>query len=100
MTINSVYPWGEVFQLKLLAFFLQDPERMYDVVEPQFFTGNPLFVEISRVAKTALKDARHVKLERHTLEELLRATVGEAESWSLYKKTLKPLYTRSFEDKK
>src|SRR5260370_23207498 len=99
MTINSVYPWGEVFQLKLLAFFLQDPERMYDVVEPQFFTGNPVFVEICRVAKTALKDARNSKLDRHTLVELLRPTVGGEDSWGLYKKTVKRLYKLHIGDK-
>lgn len=97
--IDSTYPWGQVFQLRLLAFFLQDPETLYDIVEPQFFSASPLFVEICRVAKAVFKCARHAKLERHTLIELLRPTVGEAESWSLYKKTVKTLYKLDIGDK-
>lgn len=34
---------AEVFQPKLLAFFLQDPERVYGVVQPRFFFAS-LFV--------------------------------------------------------
>lgn len=44
------YPWDETFRLTLLAYLLRDPQKIYDVVEPQHFSS-PVLVEICRILK-------------------------------------------------
>jgi len=97
MADNS-YPWGESFQIRLLVYLIKDPEQVYDLIEPQFFTS-PIFVEICRVVKEALKVSKNALLSKPTLKELLRATVGREDSWPLYKETLKRLYEIELADK-
>ncbi len=90
--IGDSYAWSEAFQLRLLVYLLRDPEKMFDIVEPQFFTS-PILVEISRIMKEAY--AAHGKqnqISRETLTELVRATMGEKDSWRLYRRTIKSLY--------
>ena len=98
MPIGNGYEFDGVFQLRLLTYLIRDPEQIYDLVEPQYFTS-PIFVEIGRVVKDALKNDRSSKLHRHTLIELLRRTVGEEDSWSLFKKTVKRIYKLELGDK-
>jgi hypothetical protein len=52
MAVDLTYQWGEVFQLRLLSYLIRDPEKMFDLVESQFFTS-PMFVEISRVRRVS-----------------------------------------------
>jgi len=98
MPVSPEYVYGEVFQMRLLSYLLRDPEKIFDLVEPQYFTS-PLFVEICRVAKKALKNDRSSKLHRHTLIELLRQTVGDDDAWPLYKSTVKEIYSLELRDK-
>lgn len=98
--VDRIYPWNEVFQFRLLAFLLQDPERLFDVVEPQFFTGNPALVEISRILKEAYSaHGKQVQISRSTLTELVRETMGGSDAWSFYKKTIRKLYKTHLTDK-
>ena len=97
--MNDSYPFGEDFQFRLLTYLLKDPEKMCDLVEPQFF-GSPILVEISRILKEAYAaHGKQVRVSRSTLIELVRATMGEQDSWSLYKRTIKKLYKTHLTDK-
>jgi hypothetical protein len=97
--IGEFYSWNETFQLRLLAYLLRHPEKMFDLVEPQFFSS-PVLVEISRIMKEAYSTyGRQTKISRSTLIELVRATMGEQDSWRLYKKTIKELYDVPLTDK-
>jgi hypothetical protein len=97
--IGESYVWDEHFQLRLLAYLLKDPEKLYDVVQPQFFTS-PMLVEISRIMKeNYAAHGKQIQIPRSTLTELVRATMGEQDSWSLYKKTVKKLYETKLTDK-
>jgi hypothetical protein len=97
--IESTYPWDETFQFRLLAYLLKDPEKMYDVVEPQFFDG-PILTEISRIMKeTYASHGRQTQISRSTLIELVRATMGETDAWPVYKKTIRKLYKTHLTDK-
>src|ERR1700676_73018 len=97
--ISPLNPWNETFQLRLLTYLLKDPEKMYDIVEPQFFSS-PVLTEISRILKEAYAaHGKQVRVSRSTLIELVRATMGESDAWSLYKKTVKKLYETHLTDK-
>ncbi len=97
--IGNDYAWNETFQLRLLAYLIQDPERMYDIVEPQWF-ASPVLVEISRILKeNYAAHGKQTQIPRSTLIELVRATMGETDAWPLYKKTVKKLYKITLPDK-
>ena len=97
--IGEFYNWSGTFQLRLLAYLLRDPEKMFDLVEPQFFSS-PVLVEISRIMKeTYAAHGKQLQISRSTLTELVRATRGEQDSWKLYKKTIKELYDTPLTDK-
>jgi AAA domain len=97
--VRESYQWSEAFQLRLLAYLLEDPEKMYDVVEPQFF-GTPVLVEISRILKEAYAaHGKQTHVSKSTLIELVRETMGESDAWSIYKKTIKKLYKTTVPDK-
>src|ERR1700733_3779808 len=98
--VDRHYPWNEVFQLRLLTFLVQDPEKIADLMEPQFFTGNPVLVEISRILKDAYAaHGKQSRVSRSTFTELVRATMGKSDAWSLYKKTIRKLYKTELTDK-
>jgi replicative DNA helicase len=98
--IGEGYQWNEDFQMRLLAYLMKDPEKMFDIVEPQFFSGNPMLVEIARILKeNYAAHGKEIQIPRTTLTELVRATMGEQDSWSLYRKTIKKLYKIKLTDK-
>jgi hypothetical protein len=97
--IGDSFAWSEAFQLRLLVYLLRDPEKTYDVVEPQFFSS-PVHVEISRILKeTYAAHGKQIQISRETLTELVRVTMGEKDSWKLYKRTVKELYEIPLTDK-
>jgi hypothetical protein len=96
---DDFYAWGEAFQLRLLVYLLRDPEKTYDIVEPQFFSS-PIHTEISRILKeTYAAHGKQIQISRETLIELVRATMGEKDHWKLYKHTIKELYKIPLTDK-
>ncbi|MGH9729995.1 MAG: AAA family ATPase [Candidatus Acidiferrales bacterium] len=94
MTFNS-YPWGEVFQLRLLSALVKYPESVVHVVEPQFFT-NPIHSDVARVIQEVYEkhSAKTTKLSRTTLKELVKSSLSrkERKNWALYKKAIKAIY--------
>jgi hypothetical protein len=97
--ISEFYKWSETFQLRLLTYYLRDPEKLYDVIEPQWFSS-PIHKEISRILKDVYTaHGKDIRVSRSTLTELVRATMGEQDSWSLYKKTIKELYELKLMDR-
>ncbi len=96
---DDFYAWGEAFQLKLLVSLLRDPKNTCDIVEPRFFSS-PIHTEISRILKeTYAAHGKQIQISRETLIELVRATMGEKDSWKLYKRTIKELYEIPLTDK-
>jgi hypothetical protein len=96
---DDFYAWSEAFQLKLLVCLLRDPEKTCDVVEPRFFSS-PIHTEISRILKeTYAANGKQIQISQETLIELVRATMGEKDSWKLYKRTIKELYKIPLTDK-
>jgi hypothetical protein len=100
MAVENAYPWGAGFQMRLLALLAQEPKNMFDLIEPQYFTGNPIYVEIARVLKGVYaKVSKGTQISRHSLIELLRASVGKDDAWPVYKETVKRLYKIPLSDK-
>ena len=97
--ISEFYNWNETFQLRLLAYLLRDPEKMCDVIEAQWFSS-PVHKEISRILKDAYTaHGKQIRISKSTLTELVRPTMGEQDSWKLYKDTIKELYELPLTDK-
>lgn len=48
--IDAGYPWGDAFQIRLLALLLKGREKVLDVIEPEFFT-DPITTDIARVIR-------------------------------------------------
>jgi len=95
--MDTSYPWGEAFQLRLLALLVQKPAKVMDSIEPQYFTS-PIFVETARVLKEAYTVSKSSKISQETLKEMLRATVGKGDAWDIYKTTIKRIYGMPLED--
>jgi len=90
--MDTSYPWGEVFQLRLLSLLAQKPEKVLEIIEPQYFSF-PMQVEICRVLKEIYaKSPKIISISRTTVIEALRATVGREDAWDDYKQTVKRLY--------
>ncbi len=100
--MESSYPWGEPFQLRLVALLLRDPKKALDLVGPGFFT-NPMMVEISRNIQDVYK--RHpnsqVSISKTTLKELVKASLGRKgrEHWPHYRRMIRRIYKTELKDK-
>ena len=90
---ESSYPWGEPFQLRLLALLRRHPQELSEIVEPSFFTS-PMMVDIARILRDAYRKHPGVRLSRTTLRELVRTSLGRKgrEHWPAYKSTLKKIF--------
>ena len=96
---ESSYPWGEPFQLRLLALLLQQPEKVSGLVEAQFFTS-PMLVDIARVLQETHRKYPGSRVSRATLGELVRQTLGrkEDEYWPSYKAQIKRIFRTALTD--
>jgi hypothetical protein len=99
---ESSYPWGELFQLRLLAFQLREPQKALGLVEPSFFT-NPMMVDISRNIRDVIKKHQNedVVLSQTTLKELVRDSLGRKgqEHWPHYRRMIRRVYKIELKDK-
>jgi archaellum biogenesis ATPase FlaH len=99
---ESSYPWGEPFQLRLLALLLRDPRKALELLEPSFFS-NPMMVDISRIIRDIYK--RHpddaVSISKTTLKELVKQSLGRKgqEHWSSYRRMIRRIYKTELGDK-
>ena len=100
--MDSSYPWGESFQLRLLALQLREPKKAFDLVEPSFFI-NPMMVDISRVVRDVYKNHPNdsISISRATLNELVRTTLGRKgrEYLSSYRRMIRRVYKTELKDK-
>lgn len=99
--IDAGYPWGDAFQLRLLAFLLKDPEKVLGVIEPEFFT-DPITVDIAKVIGDIHKKHKggEGSISKATLKESVRAGLGKKEEhWSAYRKVIRQVYKTKLTDK-
>ena len=99
--ISVGYPWGENFQLRLLALLVREPEKALGVVEPEYFTS-PILTEIARITKEAMPENRHFSpVSRTTLRALVKAGLGskKRETWPVYRRTISRVFRVSLQDK-
>jgi len=95
--INS-YPFGQVFQLKLLALLVQQPEKVLDIVDSRYFDiGN--HKEVARIAielyaKYLPRDP-HFRLDYESLKEAVYATETDTHRRHNFKRLLKDIFTLS-----
>lgn len=93
------YPYGKVFQQRLLAILLKEPEKVLGVLEPQFFVS-PIHVEVARIAIEAYREhgTQDFRLHRSTVMEMVKASVSNRDVWSAYKSEVKRLFKTSVSD--
>src|SRR5437899_2629526 len=93
------YPFGKIFQLRLLAFLVRRPNEVAGIIEPRYFT-HPVHVDIARVTAEAYKRHPKARVGRHTLLELMKADVSKnriKDSWPLYKKEIRSIFRYKFD---
>src|SRR5438128_12355522 len=93
------YPFGKIFQLRLLAFLVRRPNKVAGIVEPRYFT-HPVHLGIARVTAEAYKRHPEARVGRHTLVELLKADLSKKlirESWPLYEKAIGSIFRFRFD---
>ena len=98
--IEASYPYGEIFQRKLLALLVRDPIEVSGIVQPQFFT-QPLLVDIARVSLEAYTRHPDARLTKSNLYELVRNSLGSrGDKYSRdYKKQIKKVFAVQLPDK-
>lgn len=97
--IEASYPYGEVFQRKLLALLIRHPTEVSRIVQPQFFS-HPLLVDIARIALEAHSRHPDARLTKTTLYELVRNSLGSrGDKYSRdYKKQIKKVFAVQLSD--
>lgn len=97
--IDVGYPYGEPFQLRLLALLVKRPEKALGIVEPQYF-GNPVLADIARIANLVYQKEPGVRLSQTTLRELAHGSLGKKgeEYWPLYKSSIRKIYKMKLDD--
>src|SRR5271169_5083302 len=100
--IESSYPWGEPFQLRLLALQLREPTKALELVGPEFFT-NPMMVDISRIIQDVYKKHPNdsISISKTTLKELVKDSLGRKgqEHWRYYRRMIRRIYKTELKDK-
>ena len=71
--IAGEYPYDLHFQRKLLTLLVRKPQKVLDLIEPQYF-GSPIHVEVARVIVEAYKKhgTKDFRLTRSSLVELVK----------------------------
>jgi hypothetical protein len=87
----------------LLALLVQRPEKVLEIIEPQYFTGNPILVEIARITKEAYKayGFKHTRLTQETLKQLVlaKSRINPLDdAWPLYKDMIKRICQLTLSD--
>jgi hypothetical protein len=99
---DASYPWGEPFQLRLLALLLRDPKKAVDLLEPSFFSS-PMMTDIARITRDVYKSHPNseVSISKTTLKELVQDSLGRKgqEHWPLYRRTIRKIYKMKLKDK-
>jgi len=95
------YSFGPVFQMKLLALLVQQPQKVLGIVEPQYFTiGN--YVEVSRIALEIyakyLPKKPDFRLDYESLKEAVYATETDSHRRHNFKRLLKDIFRLSPDD--
>jgi AAA domain len=95
------YPYGEVFQMRLLALLVQQPQKVLGIVEPQYFTiGN--YIEVSRIALEIyakyLPKKPDFRLDYESLKEAVYATETDSHRRHNFKRLLKGIFRMSPDD--
>jgi len=100
--MESSYPWGEPFQLRLLAYQLREPQKALNLVEPGFFTS-PMMVDISRNIRDVFKSHPNesILISKTTLKELVKESLGRKgrEHWPAYRRMIRRIYKTKLKDK-
>jgi archaellum biogenesis ATPase FlaH len=100
--MESSYPWGEPFQLRLLAYQLREPQKALNLVEPGFFT-NPMMVDISTNIRDVFKSHPNesILISKTTLKELVKESLGRKgrEHWPSYRRMIRRIYKTKLKDK-
>jgi AAA domain-containing protein len=96
--MNDSYPFGQVFQMRLLALLVQQPQKVLGIIEPQYFTiGN--YVEVSRIALEIyakyLPKKPDFRLDYESLKEAVYATATDSHRRHNFKRLLKDIFRMS-----
>ena len=93
--IDGEYKYDLHFQRKLLTLLVRKPEKVLDLIEPQYF-GSAIHVEVARVVGEAYKKhgTKNLRLTRSSLVELVRnaRTNDDDEVWRSYKSEIKKIF--------
>jgi RecA-family ATPase len=95
------YPFGQVFQMRLLVLLVQQPQKVLGIVEPQYFTiGN--YVDVSRIALEIyakyLPKKPDFRLDYESLKEAVYATETDSHRRHNFKRLLKDIFRMSPDD--
>ena len=89
------YPFGQVFQMKLLALLVQKPQKVLGIVEPQYFTIVN-YIEVSRIALEIyakyLPKKPDFRLDYESLKEAVYATETDSHTRHNFKRLLKDIF--------
>jgi hypothetical protein len=94
------YPFGQVFQMKLLALLLQQPQKVSGFIEPQYFQIGH-YVEVARIALEIyakyLPEKPDFRLDYDSLKEAVLAGKEDSERKD-YKRLLKSALGMKLDD--
>lgn len=100
--MTTEYNFGDSFQRKLLKLYFTEPQSVFNIVEPSYFS-NPIYADVCRISKELYSkhNKKELSLSKTTLLTIVRSYLGKRKQdlWRPYRKAIRSIYKEELQDK-